>query len=126
MLFYTRWCIISKMNSDYVKNKKLYVPQRAFGVCIWIMADGKPLSDGDGVLCAEGIVGDKSVEEQVRKAALYWTGSEEGYATWVGGARKVTASEKDDQAERLANGLMPDPYEDIIEAAVKKELNRRK
>lgn len=113
------------MNADYVKSKNLYVPERAFGVCIWIMPDGRPLSDGDGVLCAEGIVNDKSVEEQVRKAAKYWTGSDEGYATWVGGARKVSASEKDDQAERLAGGLMPDPYEDIIEAAVKKELRRK-
>lgn len=113
------------MIDDYVKNKKLYVPQRAFGVCIWIMADGRPLSDGDGVLCAEGVVGDKNVEDQVKKAAIYWTGTDEGYTTWVGGARKVTASEKDDQAERLAAGLNPDPYEDIIEEAVRRELRRK-
>lgn len=114
------------MDNGFVKNKKLYVPERAYGVCIWIMPDGKPLSDGDGVLCAEGLVNDKNIEKQVAQAAKYWTGSDEGYATWVGGARKVSASERDDQAERLANGLNPDPYEDIIEAAVVKELNRRR
>jgi hypothetical protein len=117
--------MMSKMIDDYVKKKDLYVPERAFGVCIWIMADGKPLSDGDGVLCAEGVVNDKNVERQVAQAAKYWTGTDEGYATWVGGARKVTASEQDDQKERFEQGLNPDPYEDVIEAAVKKELNRR-
>ena len=51
--------MISRMIDDYVKKKDLYVPERAFGVCIWIMPDGKPLSDGDGVLCAEGVMNDK-------------------------------------------------------------------
>jgi len=114
------------MIDNYVKNKQLYVPERTFGVCIWIMPNGKPLSDGDGVLCAEGLVGDKNVEKQVAQAAKYWTGSDEGYTTWVGGARKVSASERDDQVERLNEGLNPDPYEDVIEEAVRKELNRRK
>jgi hypothetical protein len=117
--------MISEMIDDYVKKKDLYVPERAFGICIWIMPDGKPLSDGDGVLCAEGVVNDKQVERQVAEAAKYWTGSDEGYTTWVGGARKVTASEQDDQKERFEQGLNPDPYEDVIEAAVRKELNRR-
>lgn len=125
MLLNTDWCKMSNMIDDYVKRKQLYVPERAYGVCIWIMPNGKPLSDGDGVLCAEGVMNDKNVEKQVAQAAKYWTGSEEGYTTWVGGARKVTASEKDDQAERLAMGLNPDPYEDIIEAAVRKEMRRK-
>ena len=117
--------MISRMIDDYVKKKDLYVPERAFGVCIWIMPDGKPLSDGDGVLCAEGVMNDKEVERQVTQAAKYWTGSDEGYATWVGGARKISASEQDDQKERFEQGLNPDPYEDVIEEAVRKELNRR-
>lgn len=103
------------MNSDLVKNKKIWVPDRVFGICLWVMPDGLPLSDGDGVLCAEGFVGDEQVEKRVAEAARYWTGSSEGYVRWVHGARKVTASERDDQAERLANGLTPDPVEDVLD-----------
>lgn len=103
------------MSSDIVRDKKLWVPKRAFGVCVWIMPDGKPLSDGDGVLCAEGMVNDPDVEKRVQEAAKYWTGSDEGYAAWVGGARKVSSSERDDQAERLANGFVADPYEDFFD-----------
>lgn len=103
------------MSSDIVKNKKIWVPERAYGVCIWIMPDGQPLSDGDGVLCAEGLVSDPEVEERVKAAAKYWTGSDEGYTAWVGGARKVSSSERDDQSERLANGLIADPYEDFFD-----------
>jgi len=103
------------MAGDFVKQKRLWVPERAFGVCIWIMPDGKPLSDGDGYLSAEGFVGDESIEKRVAEAAKYWTGSSEGQVAWVHGARKVTNSELDDQKARLADGLVPDPYEDAIE-----------
>lgn len=109
-----------QMNTDFTKNKQLWVPERAYGVCIWILPNGQPLSDGDGVLCAEGYVGDKNIEKMVTEAARYWTQSDEGYATWVGGARKVTASERDDQAERLVDGYLPDPYEDVIEDIVRR------
>ena len=98
-----------------IRNKKIWVPKRSFGVCIWIMPDGKPLSDGDGVLSAEGFVDDPEVEKRVKEAAKYWTGSEEGYTAWIGGARKVSSSERDDQAERLSQGLIADPYEDFFE-----------
>lgn len=103
------------MSSDIIKNKKLWVPERSYGVCIWIMPDGQPLSDGDGFLCAEGLVNDPKIEAKVKEAAIYWTGSDEGYVSWVSGARKVSASERDDQAERLASGLVADPYEDFFD-----------
>lgn len=103
------------MSSDIVKNKKIWVPERAFGVCIWIMPDGLPLTDGDGVLCAEGMVNDPAVEKRVADAAKYWTGSTQGQIRWVAGARKVSASERDDQAERLSQGLIADPYEDFFD-----------
>ena len=108
------------MSGDFVKNKRLWVPERAFGVCIWVLPDGEPLSDGDGVLCAEGFVGDEKVENMVKEAARYWTGSTQGRIAWVHGARKVSASERDDQAERLNNGLTPDPLEDILDIASKR------
>ena len=40
---------------------------------------------------------------------------DEGRITWVHGARKISASERDDQAERLNNGLVADPYEDFFD-----------
>lgn len=104
------------MTSDMIKSKKIWVPERAFGVCIWILPDGLPLTDSDGgVLSAEGLVGDETLEKRVAEAAKYWTGSDEGTIRWVPGARKISASERDDQAERLANGLIADPYEDILD-----------
>lgn len=103
-----------------MKNKQLWVPERAYGVCVWILPNGEPLSDGDGILCAEGYVGDEKIEKMVTEAAKYWTQSDEGYAAWVGGARKVSSDEREDQVERLVNGLMPDPYEDVIESIARR------
>ncbi len=104
------------MSADIVKNKQLWIPPRAYGVCIWILPNGTPLGDGDGVLSAEGLVGDKEIEKRVAQAAKYWTDSEEGHVSWVQGARKVSASERDDQVERLQNGLVADPYEDFFDS----------
>lgn len=98
-----------------IKSKQIWVPERAFGVCIWIMEDGMPLSDGDGVLCAEGLVGDENIERQVAQAAKYWTGSDAGECRWVSGARKITASEQEDQKARLSEGLIADPFEDFFD-----------
>lgn len=109
------------MANDYVKKKQLWVPERTFGVCIWIMPDGKPLSDGDGYLSAEGFVGDENIEKRVKEAARYWTGSDEGRVSWVHGARKVSGSELDDQKARLADGYTPDPYEDAFDHILKRK-----
>ena len=98
-----------------IKSKKLWVPERKYGVCVYFTKDGDALSDGDGVLSAEGIVNDQSIERRVLQAGKYWTGEDDGYVKWVAGARKISASEKDDQAERLNNGLIADPYEDMFD-----------
>jgi hypothetical protein len=103
------------MSMDAVKNKRIWVPERTYGVCIWVLPDGQALSDGDGFLSAEGFVGDKDIENKVLAAAKYWTGSDEGEVAWVHGARKITASERDDQVDRLNNGHIPDPYEDFFD-----------
>lgn len=104
------------MSDNFIKDKKIWVPERVFGVCIWMMPDGFPLSDGDGVLSAEGLVGDKNVEKRVAEAAKYWTGHTDGHVYWLQGARKVTQSEKEDQQERLSAGLIPDPIEDVLDS----------
>lgn len=103
------------MSSDIIKSKKLWVPERRYGVCVYFTKDGDALSDGDGVLSAEGIVNDPAIERRVLQAGKYWTGEDDGYVKWVAGARKISASEKDDQAERLNNGLIADPYEDMFD-----------
>lgn len=108
------------MTSDMIKSKQIWVPERAYGVCIWIKEDGLPLTDGEGVLSAEGFMNDPNVEKRVADAAKYWTGTDEGHVRWVAGARKISASEKDDQSERLANGLVADPYEDILDEYFKR------
>lgn len=103
------------MSKKSIKNERLWVPPRTYGVCVWMMPDGKPLSDGEGVLSAEGFVGDKDIEKRVSQAAKYWTGNNEGHINWIHGARKVSSSERDDQVERLNAGLTPDPYEDFFD-----------
>ena len=108
------------MTSDMIKSKNIWVPERAYGVCIWIKGDGLPLTDGDGVLCAEGFMNDPDIEKRVAEAAKYWTGTDEGEVRWVAGARKISASERDDQSERLANGLVADPYEDLLDEYFKR------
>lgn len=108
------------MSSDMIKSKNIWVPERTYGVCLWIMPDGLPLTDGDGVLCAEGLVGDESLELRVAEAAKYWTGSEDGVIRWVPGARKISSDERDDQAERLAAGLVADPFEDMFDEHFRK------
>jgi hypothetical protein len=108
------------MSSDMIKSKNIWVPERTYGVCLWIMPDGLPLTDGEGVLCAEGLVGDESLELRVAEAAKYWTGSEDGVIRWVPGARKVSSDERDDQAERLAAGLVADPFEDMLDEHFRK------
>ena len=93
----------------------MWLPERSFGVCIYFTSEDQALSDGDGVLCAEGIIGDGKVEKKVLEAGKYWTSEDGGYVKWVAGGRKVSASEREDQMERLLNGLVADPFEDMID-----------
>lgn len=113
--------------TDFVKNKNIYVPEQAWGVCIWILPNGKPLMDEDeNVLSAEGFVRDKKIEKMVAEAARYWTGSDEGYTAWIGGARKISDGEYDEQQERLAAGYEPDPMQDTVEQLARRELARKR
>ena len=104
------------MDESYIKNKKLWIPERPYGVCVWILPDENVLVDADvNPLCVEGFVNDRGLENKLREAVKYWTGSEDGRPSWIQGARKVSTSEQEDQKERLALGLVPDPYEDVID-----------
>jgi hypothetical protein len=103
------------MSDQTIKNSSMWLPERSFGVCIYFTNEDQALSDGDGVLCAEGIIGDGKVEKKVLEAGKYWTSEDGGYVKWVAGGRKVSASEREDQMERLLNGLVADPFEDMID-----------
>ncbi len=101
------------MELDIIKNKKIWVPPRTWGVCIWVLPSGKALMDADGnALSAEGFVDDLSIETRVAAAGKYWSGSDEGNVAWIHGARKVSQSEREDQIARMNDGLIPDPFED--------------
>jgi hypothetical protein len=99
-----------------IKDKNIWVPERSYGVCVYFTAEGEALSDGDGVLSAEGIMYDLSIEKRVLDAGQYWSGDTDGLVKWVAGARKVSSSERDDQVERLNDGLIADPFEDMYDS----------
>jgi len=104
------------MELDIVKNKKIWIPPRTWGVCIWVLPNGKALMDSDGnALSAEGFVDDPEIEAKVASAGKYWSGGEDGSVAWIHGARKVSQSEREDQVDRMNNGLMPDPFEDSFD-----------
>jgi len=104
------------MSSNMIKSKNIWVPERAHGVCVYFTSKDEALSDGDGgVLCAEGLMYDLDVERRVLEAGRYWSGDADGLVKWVAGARKISASEKDDQVERLNDGLIADPFEDMYD-----------
>lgn len=91
---------------------RIAIPESSFGVCVWRFDDGSLLSDGDGYLSLEGIINDKRIEEKMRKAARYWTQSDEGAPHWIRGARKISGLEYEEQQERLISGQIPDPIEE--------------
>ena len=50
------------MELDIIKKQKIWVPPRTWGVCIWVLPDGKALMDADGnALSAEGFVNDPNI-----------------------------------------------------------------
>ena len=53
------------MKDPSIKNSSMWLPERSFGVCVYFTNEGQALTDGDGVLCAEGIMGDSKVEKKV-------------------------------------------------------------
>jgi hypothetical protein len=91
--------------------RTIAVPESAYGVCLWQMPDGSYLGQDGHYLSLEGVMGDRRVEEKMRKSAEYWLESTEGRPAWISGARKVTDDEYDDQSARLRDGLIPDEYD---------------
>lgn len=102
-----------------IKSRAVYVPEFAQGVCVWEV-DGAYLSDGEGFLSLEGIVGDRRIEEKMEKAARYWMESDfSGKPKWLRGSRQISADEYEEQKGRLIDGKIPDPVEEAILAMKK-------
>jgi hypothetical protein len=100
--------------------KRDHVIESSYGVCLWDI-EGKYLSDGDGYLSLEGFVGDVKVEEKMRAAAYYWLEENKGHPKWIPGVRKISDIEWKEQQDRLVNGLIPDPLEEIKLAAQRRQ-----
>lgn len=86
------------------------------GVCVWVMADGQWLGDGDGnILSLAGEVNDLRIEKKMQDAAIYWAGESAalGRAVWIPGARQVSDEEYQDQKDRFAEGKIPDVAESV-------------
>jgi hypothetical protein len=100
--------------------RAIYVPESAFGVCVWRLPNGEFFGDGEGYLSMEGVRGERRVEEKMREAAAYWLGAGVGEPCWIEG-RKISRSEWEDQNERLFDGKIPDPVDEIRQI-----MNRKK
>lgn len=92
--------------------KSIVVPAGSYGVCLWQFDDGTYLGDGEGYLSLEGIIGDRRVEQKMRVAARHYLGNNEGKPKWMQG-RKVSNMEYEDQYERLLEGKIPDPVDEV-------------
>ncbi len=90
------------------KHKGVWIPDNLpVGVCLWKTPDGF-ISDGDGYLSMEGVIGNRIIESKMRAAAKYWTGEDNGEPKWFPGYRKITQMEYEDQMARLIDGEIPD------------------
>ena len=98
-----------------LKNVEIVV-EDIYGVCLWQMPDGAYLGDDDGrFLCMEGNLNDFIVEKKMMQAAKSYIGDEAltGEAFWMPGSRKISDNESDDQMERLLDGKIPDPVDQV-------------
>jgi hypothetical protein len=99
-----------------------YIVEDLTGVCLWEMADGSLIGDGEGrFLSMEGDLNSPIIEGKMRDAAIYYVGFEalDGGPIWIPGSRKITDNESDDHTERFIDGYIPDPVDAV------KQLERK-
>lgn len=81
------------------------------GLYIWITGDGRRVSDSEGnTMNIPARRGDLKAMSKLAEAARYY-GIMDGHAEFLPNRRRVTDSELEDQKDRLAAGLTPDPYD---------------
>lgn len=94
-----------------MKSKVGIVNDHEYGMYVWHTDDGRRVEDGDGnVMNIPARRGDMHAINKLQEAAKYY-GVPGGKAVFLGGRRRVTDSEYDDQKARLNAGLIADPYD---------------
>lgn len=87
------------------------VEEDDYGLYIWVMPDGRPVGDSDNnFMCIASKKGDREQLRKLREAARYY-GVEEGRPVFLAGQRMITDEEFEEQKQRLAWGLIPDPQD---------------
>lgn len=99
------------------------VGQSKFGVYLWMMPDGRIVTDEDlNPLNIPSEEGDLSKIKILTDTARHY-GITEGQPVFAPGSRRVTDDEYEEQLQRLKFGLTPDPYD---AGALMDELNYKK
>ena len=78
-----------------------------FGTYVWIKANGKAFTDGNGsVLSIESYKNDKERIQKLMDAASYY-GEPDGRAVFYPNTRQISEEEHSEQMDRMKQGLLP-------------------
>lgn len=78
-----------------------------FGTYVWIKANGKAFTDGNGsVLSIESYKNDKERIQKLMDAANYY-GEPDGRAVFYPNTRQISEEEHSEQMDRMKQGLLP-------------------
>lgn len=87
------------------------VEEHDHGIYVWYTADGRRVEDENGnVMNIPARRGDLHAINKIQEAAKYF-GVPDGRAVFLGGRRRISQSEWEDQQDRMRAGLIPDPYD---------------
>lgn len=92
------------------------VKEYNYGMLVWQCSDGEFLVDDDGSFMHVFIKDDRdqafveAAKKALTQAARYY-GFPEGRPVYWNGRRPITQEELDEQLERAAQGLVPDPLD---------------
>lgn len=91
--------------------KTSVVEETRLGVYVWEMPDGRWVGDDEGnYLSVTSFKGDQARIDAITQAVRSY-GINEGKAKFLSGQRKITDEEYEEQKQRLAWGLTPDPLD---------------
>ena len=103
--------------------KVTQVEESAYGTYVWIMPDGKIVTDEAGnYMCVFSTKGNVSKINSLKNLAKEY-GIEEGKPMWISGARPISDDEYEEQKQRLEWGLVPD---ELDLPALKEDLEQKK
>ena len=78
-----------------------------FGTYVWVKANGKAFTDGNGsVLSIESYKNDKDRVQKLMDAAKYY-GEPDGRAVFYPNTRQISEEEHSEQMDRMKQGLLP-------------------